>query len=77
MLGSPACVAASMNTCYSRPAYNRNTEYIIPTSGPESATLNNEFKLGGGDLIGVMHPCSPSCSEGTMVGAPALNYFSK
>jgi hypothetical protein len=38
------------------------------------AKSNKEFEFGGEDLIGVMHPCSPRFKEGTIVGAPALNY---
>lgn len=46
---------------------------IIPTSGPDMAKSKSELEFGGGDLMGVMHPKEPSCKDGTIVGAPALN----
>ena len=44
-----------------------------PNSGPDIPKSNIDFKLGGGDVKGVMVPMHPSCTEGTNVGLPTLN----
>lgn len=45
----------------------------MPTSGPVMAKSNSDLSVGGGDLIGVIVPKTPSCIDGTKVGRSTEN----